>query len=124
MIATKDAIFIDGLQLQLIKVRNVTRPGIDHRLRKSESRQARDFCCGNRSAVFRECRPICRPWHHDGPAVLAVERSPYGWMLLMSDLARSVGDAAAHIVQQTQQADSVSLPDFRGTLQGFDEVQG
>jgi hypothetical protein len=39
-------------------------------------------------------------------------------------MARSVGNAAAHVIEQAQQADPVSFPDFRGSLQAFDEIKG
>jgi hypothetical protein len=58
MLAPKNSKLVDGVQLQLIKPRNVTGPCVDHRLWKSEARQARDFGRSDWPAPIRECGAI------------------------------------------------------------------
>jgi hypothetical protein len=45
-------------------------------------------------------------------------------MLFVPDLACGIGNAAADIIEQTQQADSVSFPDFRRAPQRLDQIKG
>ena len=45
-------------------------------------------------------------------------------MLFVPELACGIGNAAADIIEQTQQADSVSFPDFRRALQRLDQIKG
>src|SRR5580692_1910342 len=40
------------------------------------------------------------------------------------DLARSVGNAAAHVIEQAKQADPVSLADFRRPFQSLNKIEG
>src|SRR5207253_4931799 len=61
MLAPKNAKLVDGVQLQLTKPRNVTGPCVDHRLWKSEGRQAPDFRRSDWHAPVGECGAINCP---------------------------------------------------------------
>src|SRR5262249_46625983 len=116
-------VVIDGIELKLVKVRNVPCPRSDHFLRKTESGEACDVSSGDGAPMIRERSPICRPWCQHRPCEFPIERSPHRGMLFSAYSAGGVNDPARHIIKKPQYTDAACFGNFLRSLQCFEQVK-
>jgi hypothetical protein len=118
-LAPKNARLIDGVQLQLIKPRNVPGPCVNHRLRESKARKAANFSGRDRPAPVGESGTIHCPRRHNRPAKFAIEGPAHRGMLLPANLPCGIDNAPDDIIEQAQESDSIPFTDFFRPLQRF-----
>src|SRR5580700_9455284 len=123
MFAPENTVFVDRVELELVQPRDLAGPSLDHGLRETKTAEAGDLGCCNRPTAIRERRLVNRSGRQHRPCELPVERPAHGRMLLSSDLSRRVNNTPGDVVNQTQDAHSITDADFRRSLQGFEQMQ-
>src|SRR5580698_3381229 len=109
MLAPKNAVFVDRVELELVQSRDLAGPGLDHGLRETKTAEAGDLGCCDRPTAIRECRPVNRPRRQHRPRELPVERPAHGRMLLSSNLSCRVNNTPGDVINQAQDAHSITI---------------
>src|SRR5580692_2930490 len=117
MFAAKNAKLVYRVQLQLIKSRNVSGPGVNHSLRKTKIHEAHDFRDSNRLATLRKSRAIDGARDQHRPAKLPIKSSAHRRILFAANLPCGIDHSPHDIVKQAQDTDAMPFPDFFGAPQ-------